>query len=205
MDDAQPGRPSEIVPSRPRWNASGLAARGPGAPRFRCWPRPAPARPATPEGGETGGLLVDYAGIVLLHPFLPRFFERLGIAAGGELVDPSRALCLLHHLATGELTAPEHRLTLAKVLCGATARQPVEADVGLTDAETAEATALARSGDPALGGAARHHPRRAARPSSCMRPGMLSRRPPTATGCCGSRRGPSTSCSTSCRGASRSV
>jgi hypothetical protein len=103
---------------------------------------PAPARPAIPEGGETGGLLVDCAGIVLLHPFLPRFFEGLGVATGGELMDPGRALCLLHHLATGDLTAPEHRVTLAKALCGLPLEQPVEADVGLTDAETAEATAL---------------------------------------------------------------
>jgi hypothetical protein len=38
--------------------------------------------------------------------------------------------------------APEHRETLAKALCGLPLEQPVEADVGLTDAETAEATAL---------------------------------------------------------------
>jgi Contractile injection system tape measure protein len=127
--------------------AAALEREWPGSTRAGSAPvpvlaEPAPARPATPEGGETGGLLVDYAGIVLLHPFLPRFFERLGIAAGGELMDPSRALCLLHHLATGDLTAPEHRVTLAKALCGLPLEQPVEADVGLTDAETAEATAL---------------------------------------------------------------
>ena len=79
---------------------------------------------------------------MLLHPFLPRFFDGLGVATGDELVDPGRALCLLHHLATGELTAPEHQLTLAKVLCGVPLDEPAEADVGLTDAETAEAIAL---------------------------------------------------------------
>ena len=79
---------------------------------------------------------------MLLHPFLPRFFDGLGVATGDELVDPGRALCLLHHLATGELIAPEHQLTLAKVLCGVALDEPAEADVGLTDAETAEATAV---------------------------------------------------------------
>lgn len=123
------------------WPGSTRPATGSGAVATA---EPAPAPPATPEGAgpEAGGLLVDCAGLVLLHPFLPRFFEGLGVAAGKALVDPGRALCLLHHLATGELTAPEHRLTLAKALCGVPLDQPVEADVGLTDAETAEATGL---------------------------------------------------------------
>ena len=91
---------------------------------------------------EHGGMLVDHAGIVLLHPFLPRFFTGLGVAAGDELVDPDRALCLLHHLATGEVVAPEYRLTLAKALCGVPLESPCASDVGLTSVETAEATAL---------------------------------------------------------------
>lgn len=92
---------------------------------------------------------MDNAGLVILHPFLPRFFTALGVADGDELFDPSRALCLLHHLATGELTAPEHQLTLAKVLCDVPLDEPVEADVALTAAEAAEANTL-------LGAAIRH-------------------------------------------------
>ena len=112
-------------------------------------PIPAPAaelvqdrQAAPPDAVETGGLLVECAGIVLLHPFLLRFFEGLGIAAGSELIDSGRAVCLLHHLATGDLTAPEHRVTLGKVLCGLPLDQPIEADARLTGAETTEATAL---------------------------------------------------------------
>ena len=81
---------------------------------------------------QAGGILVDHAGLVLVHPFVPRFFEALGVAAGDELLDPARALCLLHYLATAELTAPEHRLTVAKVLCEVPVDEPVDADVGLT-------------------------------------------------------------------------
>lgn len=101
-----------------------------------------PSAPAQTEAEAASGLLVDHAGVVLLHPFLPRFFAGLGVAEGDELVDPRRALCLLHHLVTGESTAPEHRLILAKALCGVPADEPVEADVGLSDDENAEATAL---------------------------------------------------------------
>ena len=89
--------------------------------------------------------MVANAGVVLLHPFLPRLFEGLGLAAGDELPDPSRAIGLLHHLATGELTTPEHEVTLAKVLCGRPLDEPVPADVRLTVAETGEATTLLRA------------------------------------------------------------
>lgn len=111
----------------------------PGAPAA-----PPDARPAPSGAGaaEPGGLLVENAGLVLLHPFLSRFLGGLGVAVGDELVDPDRALALLHHLATGELVAPEHQLALAKVLCGVPSDQPSAADVGLTPTETAEATAL---------------------------------------------------------------
>lgn len=158
-------RPSTLVQAA--WSALtpvGRASRALAAALESAWPgstdaiteqivvpaaEPAPVRQvardggrATPEIGDSGGLLVDCAGIVLLHPFLPQFFAGLGLTAGDDLREPGRALCLLHHLATGERTAPEHRTTLAKALCGLPLDRPVEADVGLTDAETAEADAL---------------------------------------------------------------
>jgi hypothetical protein len=136
-------------------------------------PPPMPAPPPTELDEESGGLLVDNAGVVLLHPFLPRLFEGLGVATGDELVNPGRALCLLHHLATGEVIAPEHQLTLAKVLCGVALDEPAEADVGLTDAETAEATAVLDAAIGhwgALGGSAAD----ALRGEFLMRPGMLA-------------------------------
>jgi hypothetical protein len=91
---------------------------------------------------DPGGVLVDNAGVVLLHPFLPRFFERLGLSTADEFVERERALCLIHHLATGELIAPEYQLTVAKVLCGVPLDEPVEADLGRTEVETDEATVL---------------------------------------------------------------
>ena len=141
---------------------------------------PAPVRTAaraggraTPEPGEPSGLLVDCAGIVLLHPFLPQLFAGLGIAVGDELREPGRALCLLHHLATGERTAPEHRTTLGKALCGLALDQPVEADVGLIDAETAEADALLRAAIRHWG-ALRGTSPDALRAEFLQRPGLLS-------------------------------
>jgi hypothetical protein len=175
-------RQSSIVERDDRTLTTALERRWPGvteersAPRGRDHVEPPPAMPAPPPGDldeDPGGILVDNAGVVLLHPFLPRLFDGLGVATGDELVDPGRALCLLHHLATGELSAPEHQLTLAKVLCGVALDEPAEADVGLTDAETAEAVAVLDAAIGhwgALGGSAPD----ALRGEFLMRPGMLT-------------------------------
>ncbi len=77
-----------------------------------------PQRARGDEEVAADGLLVDDAGLVLLHPFLPQLFDALGLAQGGRLLRPERALLLLRHLATGALDAEEHELVFAKVLCG---------------------------------------------------------------------------------------
>jgi hypothetical protein len=91
------------------------------------------------------GIYLDCAGLVLLHPFLPRFFAALGITRDDELVQPDRALCLLHYLATGQQVAPEYELILPKILCNVPLGAPVEAQVGLTAAELEEAAALLKA------------------------------------------------------------
>jgi hypothetical protein len=94
-----------------------------------------------PEASE--GIYIENAGLVLLHPFLPRFFQALGIASEEDvIIQPERALCLLHFLATGQGIAPEYELVLPKILCNIPLTAPVESGIGLTDPETEEATAL---------------------------------------------------------------
>lgn len=119
------------------------AGSAPGTSRTTPLARARQANPGHPGiEAASEGIMVADAGLVLLAPFLPRLFDGLGLAADGELLDPGRATCLLHHLATGELAAPEHEVTLAKVLCGLRLSEPVPLDVGLTRAETDEATVL---------------------------------------------------------------
>ena len=139
--------------------------------------RTRPARPVThveptPEEDVAESVYVDDAGVVLLHPFLPLCFEALGIAVGDELIRPERAVCLLHHLATGEVTASEYELVLPKVLCGLAIDEPVPA-VTLTAAEIVEAGALLDASIrhwEALRGTGRD----ALRNTFLVRPGMLS-------------------------------
>jgi hypothetical protein len=88
------------------------------------------------------GIFIDHAGLVLLHPFLPRFFEVLGIATGDKLLQSGRALCLLHYLATGQPFAPEYELILPKILCNVPVEAPVAVNAALTTAEREEAGAL---------------------------------------------------------------
>jgi len=118
------------------------------------WPateQGAPAKPAQlPKSTEAPrfsldleeGVFTPCAGVVLLHPFLPRFFEALGIADKVALLQPERALCLLHYLATGLRFAPEYDLLVPKVLCNLPLDAPVNSQIALTDAEEEECAAL---------------------------------------------------------------
>ncbi len=88
------------------------------------------------------GIYIKNSGLVLLHPFLSQFFSALNIADGNTLLQPERALCLLHFLATGQPTAAEYNLILPKVLCNIPLLTPVKTNLELTDTEMTEAIAL---------------------------------------------------------------
>ena len=129
--------------------------------------------PSSPDLEE--GVHIGCAGVVLLHPFLPRLFAALGIATEKELLQPERALALLHFLATGQRSAPEYELLLPKLLCNVPLDEPVKSRIELTSAEEEEAVALLSAvirhwsalGDTSVDGL---------RGSFLVRPGQLSRR-----------------------------
>lgn len=102
-----------------------------------------PAAPGEDEHPEARtGLFLQNAGLVLLHPFLPRLFQALGIADQDRLLDPERALGLLHYLATGQCLTPEYELALPKILCGLPLPAPVATNPALSAPEKEEAVAL---------------------------------------------------------------
>jgi hypothetical protein len=88
------------------------------------------------------GIFIENAGLILLHPFLPRFFEGLGIAEESRIIQPEKALALLHYLTTGSTKTPEYELVLPKILCNIPISTPISSEIEITGAETDETSAL---------------------------------------------------------------
>jgi hypothetical protein len=90
---------------------------------------------------------VTTAGLCLIWPFLPRFFARLKLlndrenGFAGE-AERHRAVLLLHHVATGELEAPDFALALPKVLSGLPPHVPHHGLEPITETEAGEARQL---------------------------------------------------------------
>ena len=95
--------------------------------------------------GKSDELHVHNAGLVVLWPFLPTFFERLGLINGGRFNDEAamqRAVGLLQVLAAADASPPEPLLPLNKVLCGMAPEAVFDIGPPLTLAETDECDAL---------------------------------------------------------------
>lgn len=83
-------------------------------------------------------IYIRNAGMVLLHPFLPMYFNRLGLMENGKFVDEGRqrrAVHLLEYLVTGAEGHEEHLLVLNKLMCGLEPSEPVERTIVLTEQE----------------------------------------------------------------------
>jgi hypothetical protein len=97
-----------------------------------------------PVSSEQGANVVN-AGVILLHPFLEQLFTARGIVENGALIEPERALLLLHYLATGSGEAEEYELTFSKLLCGIPIESPVALHEKLQLEDVEEADALLRA------------------------------------------------------------
>lgn len=142
-----------------------------GAPRDRPVRLPAASRP---EEEERPGqpLYVRYAGIVLLHPFLARYYQTLGLGPPGALLaeraQRERAAHLLFHLATGGEHPSEPETTLFKVLAALPIGTPLVRYLPLRDEEREESTQL-------LTAAIRHWARLGSSSPQALREGFLQR------------------------------
>ena len=87
-------------------------------------------------------LLVQQAGLVLLHPYIVRFFENCGVKdAASDVLRSSalpRAAALLHFLATGHKDLYEFELGLIKTLLGLKPETPLLICSGLLTQEDIE-------------------------------------------------------------------
>tara|TARA_B100000900_G_C20396593_1_gene640914 strand:- start:65 stop:871 length:807 start_codon:yes stop_codon:yes gene_type:complete len=81
---------------------------------------------------------IKNAGIVIVWPYLDRFFQMLDMTEKGAFKtegDAVRAVHLIQYLVTGSNETPEYELLLNKILCGVNLSIPVPLQIELTDKE----------------------------------------------------------------------
>lgn len=105
-------------------------------------------RDEEPAEGEDS-FFVPQAGVVLLHPFLPRFLERRGLLDAGRYFKNARcrekAIHLLHFLATGREHPEEPQTGIYKILCGLDIAVPVPKILELDPEDRNETSRLLES------------------------------------------------------------
>jgi len=72
-------------------------------------------------------IFIKNAGLILLHPFLKMFFDKLDFLSEKN-IKPEKvdeAIHVLHYLSTGKEQAYEHELTFEKFMCNVPFHQPV--------------------------------------------------------------------------------
>ena len=89
------------------------------------------------------GITVYNAGLVLLWPFLSRYFSMLELSNAKDFLgdeERARAIQLTQYLVTGQKEMEEWNLSLNKILCGAELNFPVEPtfDISLEEEELSE-------------------------------------------------------------------
>ena len=111
---------------------------------------PLPKAPRSPQAAlrPAAESYVEYAGLVVLWPFLTPLLQNLGLLDGSQFVDRAaahRAVGLLHYLATAETRPQEYQVVLPKLLCGLAANEVLDLGEPLTEAEVAECRLVLRA------------------------------------------------------------
>lgn len=106
--------------------------------------RAAPPPAAEPLLAEGEALYIANAGMVLLWPFLDRYFHMLNLQRDGAFIgyaEQSRAALLLHYLVYGHIDADETELLLNKILCGVAPSAPLDDGGGALSEQERDASA----------------------------------------------------------------
>ena len=93
-------------------------------------------------------VFISNAGLVLLNPFISRFFAKLNLIDDGKFKKTEnkiKAALILQFLVTGAKEIPEHALPLNKLLCGLDISYPVPKEIDITDEIIAESEKLLKS------------------------------------------------------------
>lgn len=86
------------------------------------------------------GIIIENAGLVILHPFLSYFFKDLHLVdEQDQIIDKDLAVHVLHYVATGKTADYEHAMVFEKYLVGLPLDMPVARTIEIT-AEIQEKT-----------------------------------------------------------------
>lgn len=107
---------------------------------------PAASEPGSSIDGERpfkegDFLFIENAGLVLMHPFLAPFFERVQLCLAGSFINQEtqqRAVLLTQYIVRPEEEIPEYALTLNKLLCGYPVEQTLASRITVSGEESAE-------------------------------------------------------------------
>jgi len=87
---------------------------------------------------DSDAIYVSNAGQVLLAPYIPMLFERLGLIKQGRFIDHAaglRAVHALQYMVDGEGAAPEYMMALNKLICGVDSVHAVTRAISLAENE----------------------------------------------------------------------
>ncbi|MEM9896599.1 MAG: contractile injection system tape measure protein, partial [Bacteroidota bacterium] len=105
-------------------------------------------RPQQEKRSATSTIYVDYAGLILIAPFLPTYFGALDLLKEEQFVSQfarEKAVHLLYFLATGKEKPSEPETLFFKFLCGLPFQFPIQKELDLTDTEKMEGEHLLTS------------------------------------------------------------
>ncbi len=93
------------------------------------------------------GTIFSNAGLILLHPFLKRFFENLEFLENNKIVPEKleEALHLLHYVACKKEQPYEHELLFEKFICNVPLKHPVRKDIQLSEKQKESCNVLLSS------------------------------------------------------------
>jgi hypothetical protein len=87
-------------------------------------------------------IYIQNAGLVILHPFLPLFFNAIGLTDDKnnfkDEASHQKAVLVSQYLVSGEVNIPEETLALNKIICGYSLEEPIKMELHFSESEINE-------------------------------------------------------------------
>jgi|SRR5687768_4811399 len=91
---------------------------------------------------QTDGIYIQNAGLIILHPFLPPFFNYIGLTdvknSFKDEASHQKAVLITQYLVTGETKIAEEDIVLNKIICGYSIDHSITNELILSDLEINE-------------------------------------------------------------------